>query len=78
MPLQRLDVSRCDKITDAGLQFLTGMPLQHLNASDCSITDACLQHLASMQLQHLNLVGCHDISYAGLENFPNLARIARF
>ena len=70
--LQELDLDRCRKFTDAGLQSLTGLTAlqeSELNLNGCkNLTDAGLlqQSLAGLTaLQELNLEGCRKITQTG-------------
>ena len=67
------------KLTDAGLQYLEGLPqLQALalgGQSQTQITDAGLEHLMGMnQLQQLSLNHC-QITDAGLERLKGMSRL---
>ena len=56
--LTRLDLTRCKRITDAGLAHLPALAkLEHLDLSGCEwVTDAGLVHLAKMPaLRHVGL-----------------------
>ena len=66
--LEKLDLSRCDQITDAGLVHLKGLTnLEKLDLSYCyQLTDAGLAHLKGLtNLEKLDLSWC-DITDAGL------------
>jgi hypothetical protein len=53
----------CDQITDQGLQYLSALPLQHLNLAGCQqITNQGLQYLSALQLQYLDLADCDQIT----------------
>ena len=59
--LTKLDLSHNAQMTDAGLSFLNGLPLQHLELSFCSrITAIGLSSLSRLapSLNYLSLAGC--------------------
>eukprot|EP00457_Paulinella_chromatophora_P009913 gb/GEZN01009995.1/.p1 GENE.gb/GEZN01009995.1/~~gb/GEZN01009995.1/.p1 ORF type:complete len:289 (+),score=15.16 gb/GEZN01009995.1/:43-867(+) len=65
--LQRMDLSNCGSMMNAGLRELSGLPLISLNLSGCwRITDSGLKHLAAMPLRSLNLRGCSIVTDYGL------------
>lgn len=67
--IDRLDLSSCSHLTDAGLSHIAKLPhLKSLDLSECRhITDAGLAHLAEMvELTELTLAGCIEITDAGL------------
>ncbi len=68
-------ISRCTKITDAGLAHLQELKgLTHLDISRCyEITDAGLAHLQKLKgLTHLNISWCKQITDAGLASLQEL------
>ena len=74
--LRHLSLAFCEKITDAGLDYLISLPLQHLDLTACEITDASLakvQHLT--QLQHLDLTYCSKVTDAGLSHLQGLQQL---
>ncbi|XP_035013314.2 dynein regulatory complex subunit 6 [Hippoglossus stenolepis] len=72
--LQYLDISLCNKVSDAGIKYLTegwsAAKLQELNVSQCSlITDISVMRIAERlcKLSHLNLSYCAKLTDASLE-----------
>jgi len=67
-----INLSCCNKITDAGLQHVAQLTaLQELNLTGCDkITDAGLQHVAQLTaLQQLNLRYCKQITVDAKHRF---------
>jgi hypothetical protein len=71
---ERLDLTRCPRITDAGLGNLRGMSLKALSLGDdkardrCKLTSAGFAHLAGLPLEELSLA---NLSYdPALVAFP--------
>ena len=74
-----LDLSRCNKIMDAGLAHLGQLSqLTNLNLESCKqITDAGLAHLGQLsQLTNLRLGNCNQITDAGLACLGQLSQLA--
>ncbi len=71
--LTSFNLTRCERITDAGLAHLVTLPLNNLNLSFCvQITDAGLGHLVTLPLNNLNLSFCVQITDAGLAHLVAL------
>ena len=73
-----LDLTRCKRITDAGLAHISTLTsLQHLDLDNCTrITDAGLAHLSTLtSLQHLDLNNCTRITDAGLAHISTLTSL---
>lgn len=75
--LAKLDVSRCTKVTDAGIALLTanGSPvkdtLTHLDISGCKrLTDNCMEHLRRCSgLVLVDLRNCPEVSITACRKF---------
>ncbi|KAM4618283.1 F-box and leucine-rich repeat protein 13 [Polymixia lowei] len=72
--LQYLDISHCNRVGDAGMQYLTegcsAVKLRGLNVSHCSrISDSSVLRIAQRLsgLYHLNLSYCESLTDSGLE-----------
>ena len=72
LSLQKLDLSYCSGITDAGLAHLSALRLKELNLSSCDVTDAGLAHLSALPLQKLDLSYCSKVTDAGLTHLSAL------
>jgi len=73
--LQTLDLSGCERVTDAGLAHLKGLTaLQSLNLMGCDeVTDAGLAHLKALTaLQRLGLTGCDKVTDAGVADLKKV------
>ena len=77
LPLQHLDLKRCQRITDGGLAHLQSLQqLRHLSLDRCmAITDDGLLHLKHLPLQHLNLTFCQRITDDGLAHLRSLQQL---
>src|SRR3989344_136614 len=68
--LQHIDLSRCDMVTDTGVQAIAQRcaRLQCIALSCCSVTDAGVQALSQgcIQLQHIDLTNCRQVTDAGI------------
>ncbi len=67
--LESLDLTRCEKVTGAGLAYLQGLvSLRSLVLQECTqLTDAGLAHLADLAgLQVLSLCDCEQLTDAGM------------
>jgi hypothetical protein len=73
--LHDLDLAGCTGVTDKGLDYLKGMPLQRLILHGVRVTDAGLAKLKDFdQLQTLNL-GCTLVTDAGLDRLRGLKHL---
>ena len=77
--MQGLDLSWCDKITDAGLAHLEDLKsLQILNLAKTQISDAGLAHLKGLTaLQSLNLRACPQITAAAVADLQKALPAAK-
>lgn len=66
LPLTRLSLNACFKLTDAGLGKLRRLRLVGLDLGYMGLTNASLQHLRSMPLASLGLSGSDWLTDAGL------------
>jgi len=65
--LTRLDMSRCTRVTDAGVKFLAHLPLRSLSLFCCyRITDCAIASLSSCPLEELSLVSCKRVTDASI------------
>lgn len=56
------------RLTDAGLKYVQGLPLTHLDLRGCrGITDGGIDALKGLSLKLLDLRGCWEVSDEGLE-----------
>jgi len=71
--IEELNLSCCEKVTDASLARISSLSLQHLSLDFCDqITDVGLASLSSLPLQHLNLCHCWRITDAGLVHLSSM------
>ncbi len=64
--IEALDLQGCELITDAGLRFLSVLPLRQLCLANTAIGDAGLAHLKDTPLSALDLTLCRNVTDAGL------------
>ena len=69
--LTQLDLSDCNRITDAGLAHLKKLPLQRLTLMRLNISNDGLAHLQAMPLQQLDLSGCEHITDTGVAHLAH-------
>ena len=56
LPLQTLDISYCNEVTEAGLAHFSSMSLRKFNMEGCAgLADTGLAHLSSLPLEELNM-----------------------
>jgi len=72
--LQTLDLSGCERVTDAGVAHLKGLTaLQTLELNFTEVTDAGLAHLKGLTaLQSLGLTGCDKVTDAGVADLKKV------
>lgn len=75
--LRRLDLSRCDVITDTGIAHLcTLTQLRHLNLSECrSVSDAGFEHVSSLKLLQTLSVASAQVTDVGLVHVSSLTQL---
>eukprot|EP00808_Paulinella_micropora_P022001 g3207.t1 len=73
LPLKRLQLHSCNKITHAGLSALSGLPIEELKIGFASnLTDDCLYALSDLPLKKLTLYSCKKITGTGLAALAGL------
>ena len=79
--LKHLDLSKCDKITDAGLGLMLSklVNLKTLDLTYCQqVTGTCFTHLSKLhQLESLDLWGCSEVTDSALKHLTKLRKLAR-
>lgn len=78
--LERLMLGHCNKITDAGMQYIARIrSLKHLYLNSCTqITDdALFQLTSSSAIETLDLRDCRGITDRGLDHLKKITRLKR-
>ena len=73
MPLDSVDLSRRENLTDQVLELLKGMPLKSIRLSGCrNFTDNALAHLQGMPLTSVDFSWCKNLTDQALEHFKGM------